>query len=360
MAEALKNSYNEKFFKTLSAALKTAYPKFGSGLFHKLIFDDEWETRELKQRMRHITLCLKETLPNSYRKSLEILLQTAPEFSGFEPMFFPDFVEVYGMDDWEISIAALEEFTKYSSSEFAVRPFILKDSAKMMKQMQKWTSHDNHHVRRLSSEGCRPRLPWAMALPEFKKKPGPVLAVLDKLKNDSHEYVRRSVANNINDISKDNPELIFNVVKKWHGQNRKTDWIAKHGLRTLLKNGDKKALLMFGFAATPAVVAGKLKTNKRSIKIGEHLGFSFELLVKSAKRQKIRLEYAIYYLKANGSLSKKVFKISENEYEKGNKTFTVRRSFKNMTTRKHYPGCHKLTIIVNGNETQAVTFTLKS
>jgi 3-methyladenine DNA glycosylase AlkC len=154
--------------------------------------------------MMHTSESLHIYLPMEYSESVQILMKAALKFSGFQYMFFPGFIELYGLDEYEQSIKALEIFTQHSSSEFAVRPFIKIYSHKMMEQMELWAESENHHVRRLSSEGCRPRLPWAIALPEFKKDPSPVIPILEKLKNDESEYVRRSVANNLNDISKDN------------------------------------------------------------------------------------------------------------------------------------------------------------
>ncbi|MDQ6983540.1 MAG: DNA alkylation repair protein, partial [Ghiorsea sp.] len=250
MAEPLKHRYNKAFITSLSDALLKHHPAFENIQFHKLIFDAAWEAKELKQRMRHITECLHTCLPQDYAQALQILKPTSEQFSGFEAMFFPDYVECYGLNEYGLSIDALEHFTKYSSSEFAVRPFIIKYPEKMMQQMKHWASHENEHVRRLATEGCRPRLPWAMQLPIFIKDPTPVLDVLDTLQHDSSLYVRRSVANNLNDIAKDHPQIVLNIAKAWLGKNKDTDWLIKHACRTLLKQGNTEALALFGF--TPA------------------------------------------------------------------------------------------------------------
>ena len=170
------------------------------------IFDNNWKDKALKQRMKHISASLHHYLPMQYSDAIQILMKSSSKFRGFQYMFFPGFVERYGLNQYETSIQALEHFTKHSSSEFAVRPFITKYNHKMMAQMEVWAESDNHPIRRLASEGCRPRLPWATALPEFKQDPAPILPILEKLKNDESEYVRRSVANNLNDISKDHPQ----------------------------------------------------------------------------------------------------------------------------------------------------------
>ena len=219
MAEKLKNIFFTKsFIEKLSKAIKVKFADFDGDKFFSYIFDDDWEKRELKDRMRHISRSLHKTLPAQYPKALDILLCIAPDFKGFDAMIFPDFVECYGMDHWDLSLPALGEFTKCCSSEFAIRPFLHQDPDTTMEQVHHWAEDEDYRVRRLASEGCRPRLPWAMALPKFKKDPGPIIPVLEKLKNDESESVRRSVANNLNDISKDNPDLALDLCASWYGQ----------------------------------------------------------------------------------------------------------------------------------------------
>ena len=137
---------------------------------------------------------------------------------------------------------AIEFITQFITCEFAVRPFLLKYGDKMMNQMRAWSLHKSHKVRRLASEGSRPRLPWAMAIPALKKNPMPVLTILENLKNDPSESVRRSVANNLNDISKDRPGMVLKIANAWKGQNKETDAIVRHGCRTLLKHGHPEVL----------------------------------------------------------------------------------------------------------------------
>jgi len=355
--EPLKNNYNQAYIKSLVDEI-SKHHKLDKKAFQKQIFNREWKGFELKERMYHIAATLREFLPSDYAKAIPILLKIAPHFGSFEGMFAPHFVEAYGMDKkhWKISLDALEELTKYSSSEFAIRPFILADTKNVMKRMLKWSKHKNYHVRRLASEGCRPRLPWACALPEFKKDPSLILPILENLKNDPELYVRRSVANNLNDIAKDNPNVVLKIAKEWQNQTPETDWLIKHGLRTLLKKGDPRALKLTGVNSNPKVQITKLKISPKKVKIGESALITFSL--KNSKKQKLRIEYAIHYLKANGSHSKKVFKISEAEYHKGEFDITRKQSFREMTTRVHYPGKHFVSIIVNGKEFQKINFGL--
>ena len=226
----------------------------------------------------------------------------------------------------------------------------------MMKQMLRWSKHKNHHVRRLASEGCRSRLPWSMALPAFKKDPSLILPILERLKQDESEYVRKSVANNINDISKDNPELVKEVAGRWLGNNKQTDWIVKHGCRTLLKQGDPDALQLFGFVPGQDVILSGLKLDRKSIEIGDNLFFSFALSSQRSTLGLLRIEYAIDYMKSNGSHSRKIFKISEGDVQTKNKDIQRKQTFKEMSTRRHYPGKHFLAVIVNGEEVKKIAF----
>jgi len=349
MPEPLKNIYSAEFIHSFCKIINKIDKQFNSKKFTACIFDNEWKNRELKGRMRHIAETLHTHLPKDYSKAITILKKASQKHNGFEYMFLPDYVELYGLDQYQESILALEHFTTYSSSEFAVRPFIQKYNKKMMSQMMKWAKSDNLHHRRLASEGCRPRLPWAMGLPEFKKDPTPVIKILEKLKNDDSEYVRRSVANNLNDISKDNPKLVIQIAKDWKGLNDNTDWVVKHGCRTLLKQGNPKIMSLFGYTKPNHISIEKFKIQK-SVNLGDKLEFSFDINTPKKKLGKLRIEYAVDFMKKNGKTSRKVFKISESVFPENNKSVKKYHSFKFITTRKYYTGIHGLAIIINGHE----------
>ena len=308
--------------------------------------------------MRHIALCLGEHLPTNYKKSLSILKSAAPQFADLEAMVFPDFVEVFGLDDYANSIPALEHFTQFSSSEFAVRPFIIRYQTKMMKQMKAWVKSGNYHVRRLASEGCRPRLPWAMSLPAFKKDPEHIIPILERLKQDESEYVRRSVANNLNDISKDHPATVIKIAKSWKGHHPDTDKLVKHACRTLLKQGHTPALRLFGFKKPSHISFNKFKLDK-TVVMGKVLEFSFQISTRAKALGKIRLEYAVDFFKANGQRARKVFMISESQLSDPTKSVIKRHSFRPISTRKYYPGKHGVAIIINGVQVAHKSFTLK-
>lgn len=356
MAEQLKNLYSKEFIEKLSNKLLSIYSDFKKENFINSIFDNTWQDLELKARMRHIALILHKYLPLIYKKQLEILKKVKEDFSGLEAMVFQDFVEVFGLDDFDESMKALEVFTINSSSEFAIRQFILKYEDKTMNQMKLWAKSKNEHIRRLASEGCRPRLPWAIALPKFKQNPTKVLEIIELLKNDKCLYVQKSVANNLNDISKDNPQLVIDFVKQNIGKTKELDWICKHACRTLLKKGDKEVLDLFNFDKSHHINLTNFCYDK-NIFLNEDFNFSFEINSHEVIGN-IRVEYIIYYLKSNNNHNKKVFMISQNSIESTKKRFQKKQSFKNMTTRKHYIGTHFIGILINGVEVLKEEFYL--
>ncbi len=231
----------------------------------------------------------------------------------------------------------------------------------MLDQMQLWSKHENHQVRRLASEGSRPRLPWAMALSGLKKDPEPILAILDILKSDPSEYVRRSVANSLNDIAKDNPKIVISIAKKWKGINKETNGIVKHGCRTLLKQGNPEVMALYGLSPSSQIMIRDFIIESGIVRIGEDLKFSFSLQNTDEQNQCFRLEYAIYYLKQNGQFGKKVFKISEGKIEHGQTIIiTKKQSFRIITTRRFYEGVQKLSVILNGIEKEIIEFELRN
>ena len=186
-----------------------------------------------------------------------------------------------------------------------------------------------------------------------------ILPVLEKLKNDESETVRRSVANNLNDISKDHPQLVLDICERWFGHSKHTDAVIKHACRRMLKAGDKRALMLFGYGDPTGIHLNNLGFDKEELFIGDNLQVSFELTIKENKAYKVRLEYGVYFMKANGKWSRKVFKITENTYAPGRHEFSKKHSFADQSTRKHYPGEHHIAIIVNGEEKSKASFEVK-
>ncbi|WP_153796508.1 DNA alkylation repair protein [Foetidibacter luteolus] len=367
MAELLKDMYSKAFFNKLTNIFSVTVPSFNAQLFMERIYDGEWENRALKQRMKHIAITLKHFLPVEYGKAISIIKDSIQYMrrqgireNGIEYMFFPEFIEMFGIHDYKTSVMAIEYVTQFTSCEYAVRPFIIQHQDKMMKQMLVWSKHTSHLVRRLASEGCRPRLPWAVALPALKQDPSAILPILENLKDDESEFVRRSVANNLNDIAKDHPKVVMQTAEKWKGYSDNTDWVIRHGCRTLLKKAHGETLSFFGLADTQDQVSVTVPVlEKDIIAIGDDLRFAFKLKVRHQQPVKLRIEYGIDYMKANGKPNRKIFKLAENVYPPG-KGVAFRRyqSFKDLTTRRHYAGKHRICIIINGQEKALTEFNV--
>ncbi len=357
MAEPLKEIYTREVVAALGAAVARADAHFDAGAFHAAVFDRTWPQRELKDRMHHIARLLYAGMSGEYEQRITRLMQICPPFRGLPYLLFPDIVEQFGLDHWDLSMRALETFTPLCSSEFAIRPFIRRDPARAMRQLRAWSQHPDEHVRRLSSEGCRPRLPWAMALPEFQRDPAPVLPILERLRTDPSEYVRRSVANNLNDIAKDHPAVVLGIARRWLKEKPETHKLVKHGCRTLLKRGDAEALALFGFADDPALVVRRLVLEHPRPAIGGALVFAFDVHNGAGDEEPVRIEYAIDYRKARGHHHRKVFKISERPLA-ARETITRRHALRDLTTRTHHPGEHRLHIVLNGAVKASATFHL--
>lgn len=360
-----KDVYTREFYEGFSSALKEIAPRFNRIAFMDEVLSGGFDQMEYKQRMRHTTLILNKNFPYAFSEAAALLTQFTKslidkghDINWVAYMFLPDYIELFGIDDLDISAKAFEEITQFVSCEFAVRPFILRYRDKMIDYMKQWSKHDNDMVRRLSSEGCRPRLPWAMALPFLKDNPTPIMPILENLREDPNKIVRRSVANNLNDIAKDNPDMVIEIARKWHGKCKHTDEIVKHACRTLLKKGNPEILQLYGLDYNK-IKTGNLKIYTKEINVGESVSFSFDVENLLPTEQVIRLEYGLYFQKANGTLSRKVFKISERVMKPSEcLTITRKHSFKLITTMKFYPGEHAVSVIVNGKEFEKEGFVL--
>ena len=377
MSALLKDFYSPQRIHRIADTLKKYHPELNHSSFIHTVLDESWPDLELKQRQYQLSSALFHHFPQDYPTSLKLLCNASREFSAshnkplpstqkedlgnFEYMFFPGVIEYFGSEKdeyWQDNMQALSLFTQYSSSEFAVRPFILKQPRKMMKQMLAWSKHENYHVRRLASEGCRPSLPWATALTPFHENPEPILPILHTLKDDPSLYVRRSVANNLNDISKNHPDLVLMLATKWLGKSKETDWLVKHGLRTLLKQGNSRALALFGFYQPKHIACSRIECETK-ISLGETLNFSACLSTTNNQLGKCRLEFAIDFIKSRNKVSRKVFKISEGVINAPTKHIGKSFSFKPISTRRYYPGVHQLHLLVNGHIVQSKKFMLR-
>lgn len=366
MSQLLKDLYTTDFLNSFARFLQQEIKAFPSAQFTRQVTAGNWPELELKQRMKRISTVMHQYMPGNFAAASQVLLRLIDrlEADGFrgnsiEFIFLPDYIETYGIDDYDTAIPAMERCTCFMTCEFAVRPFLKKYGVRMVKQMDRWSRHPHAHVRRLASEGMRPRLPWAMAVDFLKKDPSGILPILERLKNDPEEFVRRSVANNINDIAKDHPEVVLKLIREWKGFSEQTDALLKHGSRTLFKKGHPEVLKLFGWGNNKDIQLLSFTLPKAGVKIGQPLTFAVQLRNKSAKQQAARIEYAIYYRLKKGDFGKKVFKVSETMITPGN-TLSIERqhSFRPITTRVYYPGLHEISIIVNGIELQRTPFKL--
>ncbi len=325
----LKDLYSNYFYQRLAVNLEKVIVGFNRIDFINKIYVRQFDDMELKQRMRHTTTALRGFLSPSYSDSIAQLVKLIEQLRN----------DNFGEDQLAMM-------------------FLLKYFDRMMIQMQLWSHHTNSKVRRLASEGCRPALPWGMAVPNLKKDPSLILPILENLKSDLSESVRRSVANNLNDISKNQPTVVLEIAARWKGLSSETDAIIKHGCRTLLKQGHKDILTHYGLESTHfELINFDVKTPE--IRIGGDLEFSFIIKNTTTLKQTVRLEYAVYYKRLNGSDSKKVFKISERDYEPELiQVVNRKQSFRLITTRKFYPGQHYVSIIINGLESDLAGFEL--
>ena len=362
----LREILNIRVVKDLASRIKKVFPDFDDRGFIKSI-GEKIDTLNFGDRSKLIRKVLKEFLPDDFEKAAKFLINSlGPElviepgktdWDGFINVSLSEFIGDYGLDHFDISMKALYEMTKRCSSESGIRPFIRKYPKKTLALLKEWTKDGNVHVRRLISEGTRPRLPLCSPLRMFQENPKPVIELLELLKDDSELYVRRSVANNLNDISKDNPKIVIDTLKKWKkNQSKERLWIIKHALRTLFKKGNKNALELMGYFE-PRISNAEINIISK-IKIGEQA--NVKVRFKSLTNQKLMIDYVIHYFKSNGKHSEKVFKLAiKNVKENELINLSKRHSFKQMTTRKHYSGKHIIELVVNGKKFAKREFTLQ-
>ena len=365
----MKDGLNAAAVERIAKSFKKTHPDFPTKPF---IADalSNLETLELKDRVRHIIRVLHNYLPPDFSKTAEILLRLKPNWipgdpndnlGGFAAWPVIDYVGEYGLDAPETALAVLKELTALFSAEFAIRPFFIQHTALTLKTADRWCTDPDEHVRRLASEGSRPRLPWGQQLPQFIADPAPLFKLLEKLKDDESEYVRRSVANNLNDITKDHPEAVIALCQQWkRGAGKNRQWIIRHATRSLVKSGHPAVFGLLGYTENPKLDLQALGVSPTEIKLGEAITFSFNLQSASSKPQSIVIDYAIHHMKANGKTSPKVFKLRSVEIAPGETIELIKRhAIKPITTRTYYPGEHAIEILINGKTFGKEGFTLR-
>ncbi len=368
--ELMKNGLAQPAIIRISNALTKVINNFDAQKFEQSCLNGLNEL-ELKARVNHIISILHDYLPENFPKAAEILISIADvwdfgnaedSLKSFAAWPIIDYFSIYGLEHPEESLSGLKQLTHLHSAEFAIRAFIVKYPEYCQRQFTLWVKDESEDVRRLVSEGTRPKLPWGLQLKQFVVDPTPNLPLLTSLKSDVSLYVRRSVANHLNDIAKDHPDVVINTCKKWTNEKNKSnkkeiDWVIKHATRTLVKNGYAEVFPLLGFTENPEVSIDEIVLSNEVIKLGEVINFTFNINSQSQKPQHFVIDYAIHFVKANGKQQAKVFKLKNitlqpNETSNLSKSF----SFKSITTRKYYIGEHKIELLLNGQPISTKSF----
>lgn len=367
----LKDSFGTDVPQRISQMIVGAYPEFNQRGFVADCLAG-YEELELMARGRHIAQAMATYLPPDPAEAVNVLRRSLPSekeaadwsgMAGFVLMPHGVFVANHGLTCFEESMKLQYEITKRFTSEFSIRAFIAHDYERTMERLATWARDPNEHVRRLVSEGTRPRLPWAQRLPMFMANPSPVVELLELLKDDPSRYVRRSVANNLNDIAKDNPDVTLALAHTWWGETESDERhsLIRHGLRTLIKAGNPDALAVLGYTSNDALELRAFTAEPATTRIGESTRISVTVTNTSDQPAKALIDLAIGFVKANGSVSAKVFKGAELNLSAGESAVVKKTiSLRQHTTRTHYPGVHRVDVLVNGVAHTVGSFDLQA
>ena len=361
--------FNKDKVAYLAGLIKDAHPKFSKAKFQKDVLA-KFPELALKERITHIAECLKAYLPKSYPKSLDILLEALPEeldptktdddFGDFIFAPLSYFVAAYGCQKKYLasSLQGLKAMTKRFSAEYAIRFFINEFPDETFDFLVECATDENYHVRRWASEGTRPKLPWAQKLVTDWERP---LQILDLLYTDSTRFVTRSVANHLNDISKIDPDTVVETLERWKGSGEQADkemgFITRHSLRTLEKKGHQGALSVLGFGDEPDVTLSHFETSTPEVPVGT--AFEFGLTITANQTQSLLIDYHMEFASDSKRVSKKVFKLKKLTLEAG-KSIKIKKKhpMKLMTTRRLVLGKHTITLQINGQPFDSLSFEL--
>lgn len=370
MAEPLKRFFDAALIDRLADSF-AGERRFDAAHFRKLARNG-LERLELLQRGRHLMQALSACLPQAYPEAIEILLASlgppyeAGRTMGMQPFFYLPhtmYVAEHGLapEHFALSMRAQHALTQRLSCEASIRPFLERERERTLAQLGRWAADPDAHVRRLVSEGTRPRLPWAPRVSWLASEPEPGLALCERLKDDPSDYVRRSVANHLNDVAKEHPQRVLELAARWsEGASEERRRLVRHALRTLVKRGDRRALALLGFAgkAPPLRVTGRVAP--RSARIGGRVAIAVELESRARSRARVVIDLVVHYVKASGETSPKVFKWKELTLEPREPVQLERNlSLQQRTTRTHRPGLHRLELQVQGERFPIGSFRLK-
>ena len=371
--EPFKNQYNERSIRTLGQHIYRVWNEFPCDVFVAEAVAG-LNSFELKGRVQHIARALAASLPQDWAKAGDVLVdalgdEVDPERSGsgvmddsgirgFMVMVLGDVVVRRGLDRPQQSLPILRELTKRFTAEFAIRPFLRDHPEVTAATFDVWVNDPSAHVRRLVSEGSRPRLPWSFRLQVFTDTFARTTAWLEALVDDPSLYVRRSVANHLGDIGKERPGVAIALAKRWLRQSTpERHWVVRHGLRYLLKQGHHGALEILGYYEPH--VAATLTLDSQQVSVGETLSLACHIISSSDDTQSLLIDYVVWHVRANGSRTSSVFRWSKKELL-ARETLTLSRehSFRRVTTRRYYGGKHRIELQINGRILSGVEFEL--
>ncbi len=355
MSTLLKDRLDAAAIARLARVFTAIEPDFAAATFSQQAQVGLAEL-ELKERVRHVIAVLAQHLSTDFAKAAMVLQKVPEQWSvdseqgdyGFAAWPIIDYVAVYGLAHPELSLQTLKILTPLFTAEFAIRPFLHQHFDLTYRYLQHWAQDDSAHVRRLASEGCRPRLPWGQRVPYLMSNPEPVIALLQWLKDDESEYVRRSVANSLNDISKDYPERVVSLVQQWLADQptAQRQWIIKHATRGLVKSGHADALALLGYSQSIALANTQFTINQSQVTMDDSIQLQFAFSLSEAQR--LVIDYALHLPRANGKKSLKVFKWKTGMFAAGSHQLSQDYAFKYLTTRRYYLGKHDFEVMVNG------------
>lgn len=365
MAEPLKYLLNDTVPPRIAAMVRRAWRKFDTTAFLQQV-QPGYESLELMARGQRIAQALQTHLPQDVPRALGVLVDSMDPPMGLDAAGEPDagdrpysaflylphsiYIGTHGLPHFEAAMAAQHALTQRFTAEFCIRPYLLHHQGATLARLRDWAQDDNAHVRRLVSEGTRPRLPWAPRLPAFQNNPQLALPLLDALKDDPSSYVRRSVANHLGDIAKDHPDLAVGTARTWlQGAPAPRETLVRHGLRFLIKRGDAAALAALGVGHAVALDVRAARVLPARARIGDKVRIEVELHNPTPQPQRVLADLKVHYVKAHGGTAPKVFKLQTLDIAPG-ATVAVGKtlSLQQMTTRIHYPGAHQVELVLNG------------
>ena len=365
MAEPLKHLLNDTVPPRIAAMVRRAWRSFNTKAFLHQI-EPGYESLELMARGQRIAQALQTHLPQDVPRALGVLVDSMDPSMGIDAAGEPDagdrpysaflylphsiYIGTHGLPHFEAAMAAQHALTQRFTAEFSIRPYLLQHQGATLARLRDWAQDGNAHVRRLVSEGTRPRLPWAPRLPAFQKDPQLALPLLDALKDDPSSYVRRSVANHLGDIAKDHPDLAVGTACTWlQGAPVPREALVRHGLRFLIKRGDAAALDVLGVGHAVALDVRAARVLPARARIGDKVRIEAELHNPTPQPQRVLADLKVHYVKAHGGAAPKVFKLQTLDIPPG-ATVAVGKtlSLQQMTTRTHYPGSHQVELVLNG------------